>query len=68
VVRESKNALIVDSANAKQIITIAGKPGDLLPLHRTAHGAFVLEPPKIPSSDRLCFDSQILTLGISGML
>jgi DNA-binding IclR family transcriptional regulator len=42
MVRAGRNALILDSADAKQMITIAGKPGDLLPLHCTAHGKALL--------------------------
>jgi DNA-binding IclR family transcriptional regulator len=41
-VRASESALIVDSANAKHMITIAAEPGDLLPLHCTAHGKALL--------------------------
>ena len=41
-VRARESALILDSANVKNLITIAGKPGDLVPLHCTAHGKALL--------------------------
>ena len=41
-VRAGESALIVDSADANHRITIAGKPGALVPLHCTAHGKALL--------------------------
>jgi DNA-binding IclR family transcriptional regulator len=41
-VREGGTALVVDSANCDYTITIAVQPGDLLPLHCTAHGKALL--------------------------
>ncbi|QHN04208.1 IclR family transcriptional regulator [Granulicella sp. WH15] len=41
-VREGKNALFIDSANANHVISVAGQTGELVPLYCTAHGKALL--------------------------
>jgi DNA-binding IclR family transcriptional regulator len=41
-IRESKNALFIDSATANHVIAVAGQTGELVPLYCTAHGKALL--------------------------
>lgn len=41
-IREGKNALFIDSADANHVIAVAGQAGELVPLYCTAHGKALL--------------------------
>jgi DNA-binding IclR family transcriptional regulator len=41
-IREGKNALFIDSADANHVIAVAGQTGELVPLYCTAHGKALL--------------------------
>lgn len=41
-IREGKNALFIDSADADHVIAVAGQAGELVPLYCTAHGKALL--------------------------
>ena len=41
-VREGRNALFIDSADANHVIAVAGQAGELVPLYCTAHGKALL--------------------------
>ncbi len=41
-IREGKNALFIDSVQARHVIVVAGQTGELVPLYATAHGKALL--------------------------
>ncbi len=41
-IREGKNALFIDSADADHVIAVSGQAGELVPLYCTAHGKALL--------------------------
>jgi DNA-binding IclR family transcriptional regulator len=41
-IREGKNSLFIDCAPANHVIAVAGRTGELVPLHCTAHGKALL--------------------------